>query len=55
MDAGGDRYEYIPALNVESAHINMVVKLLEQHIQGWAVESKSKQRFALATKLGATC
>jgi ferrochelatase len=53
MEAGGERYEYIPALNAESNHIDMMAQLTEQHLQGWSVNSETAQRFQLATKLGA--
>ena len=35
MDAGGERYEYIPCLNDEPQHISMLAKLAEQHMLGW--------------------
>jgi len=53
MKAGGERYEYIKALNAESGHIDMMAKLLEQHLQGWTVLNESDKRAVLAKKLGA--
>ena len=53
MKAGGDRYEYIKALNAESSHIDMMAKLLEQHLQGWTVSNDTDQRAELARELGA--
>ncbi len=35
MEAGGKRYEYIPALNASPDHINALTALLEQHLKGW--------------------
>lgn len=35
LAAGGERYEYIPCLNDEPAHIAMLAGLAEQHMQGW--------------------
>ena len=35
MEAGGERYEYIPCLNDEPQHISMLAKLAEQHMLGW--------------------
>lgn len=35
MAAGGERYEYIPCLNAERAHIDMLVALAGRHLQGW--------------------
>jgi ferrochelatase len=53
MKAGGERYEYIKALNAESGHIDMMAKLLEQHLQGWSILNESDKRAELAKKLGA--
>lgn len=54
MSAGGERYEYIKALNAESSHIDMMVKLLEQHLHGWTILNDTDKRAELAKKLGAT-
>jgi ferrochelatase len=35
LAAGGERYQYIPCLNDEAAHIDMLADLVEQHTQGW--------------------
>lgn len=35
LNAGGERYEYIPCLNDEAEHIAMLAGLVEQHTQGW--------------------
>ncbi len=53
MNAGGERYEYITALNAESNHIDMMEKLLGHHMQGWSVSNDIKKRVELAKKLGA--
>jgi ferrochelatase len=53
MQAGGERYEYIPALNADSNHIEMMAGLLEQHLHGWTSFEDTSQRAELATKLGA--
>jgi ferrochelatase len=53
MKAGGSRYEYIKALNAESSHIDMMEKLLEQHLHGWTVFNDTDKRVELANKLGA--
>ncbi|MFT4938614.1 MAG: ferrochelatase [Paraglaciecola sp.] len=53
MQAGGERYEYIPALNAESSHIEMMAELLEQHLHGWSGFDDTAQRAELAMKLGA--
>ncbi len=35
MEAGGERYQYISALNEGDEHIEVLGNLVEQHIQGW--------------------
>ncbi len=35
MEAGGERYEYIPALNATDEHIDMLAQLVQQNLQGW--------------------
>lgn len=35
LDAGGQDYHYIPALNAEPDHIAMLAGLVERHVQGW--------------------
>lgn len=54
LEAGGERYEYIAALNADEAHILALTKLLESHLQGWAMASEStEQRSELAKAIGA--
>jgi ferrochelatase len=53
LEAGGSRYEYIQALNAESSHIDMMEKLLEQHLHGWSVSNDTDKRVELSNKLGA--
>lgn len=35
IEAGGKRYEYIPALNASDTHIQALKTLIQQNIQGW--------------------
>jgi ferrochelatase len=35
LEAGGEDYHYIPALNDNNDHIEMLSKLVQQHTQGW--------------------
>src|SRR5690606_15266176 len=37
LQAGGERYEYIPALNAEPMHINLLADLVKTHLQGWNI------------------
>ncbi|ODS24603.1 ferrochelatase [Candidatus Endobugula sertula] len=32
---GGERYEYIPALNASEEHISVLTSLIKKHLQGW--------------------
>lgn len=63
LNAGGEHYHYIPALNHDATHIHALADLIQRHTQGWLETSKgwasasiekqnegSKQR---ATKKGA--
>lgn len=36
LHAGGERYEYIPALNATTAHARLLARLVAQTAQGWA-------------------
>ena len=33
--AGGDRFEYIPALNSDPAHITLLTTLARENLRGW--------------------
>lgn len=37
MDAGGERYEYIPALNDQPVHIDALSRIINQHLSGWEI------------------
>jgi ferrochelatase len=54
LEAGGERYEYIAALNADSQHIDALGTLLNEHLQGWhTTDADLQQRAALAKDLGA--
>ena len=36
LAAGGERMEYIPALNAADAHVDMLMRLVRRHTGGWA-------------------
>ena len=36
LDAGGERFRYIPALNDRADHIHALAALAERHLQGWS-------------------
>jgi ferrochelatase len=35
LQAGGEKYTYIPALNANNEHIHALADLIQQHTQGW--------------------
>lgn len=59
MENGGERYEYITALNAEDGHLDMLFELLEQNMQGWktgealGTAQTYENRESLAKALGA--
>ncbi len=40
LQAGGERFDYIPALNAQPAHIQLHVERILQHASGWPETSK---------------
>ncbi len=44
LSEGGETFEYIPALNDSPRHIEMLVELIEQNIQGWQINDESNSR-----------
>lgn len=59
MRAGGDSFRYIPCLNDDALHVDMLLSLIELHVRGWdefeqpAHADVSAQRRARAMALGA--
>lgn len=49
LEAGGDTYQYIPALNSDEAHIDLLEALAESNLQGWTIPdtdySEREQRY----------
>ncbi len=41
LEAGGEKFSYIPALNDQDMHINALVDIITQHCQGWPEFSDS--------------
>jgi ferrochelatase len=53
LEAGGDRYEYIAALNAQPDHIAALSQLIEQNLEGWSLPQRDAQLSAkLASDLG---
>ncbi|PKM10276.1 MAG: ferrochelatase [Gammaproteobacteria bacterium HGW-Gammaproteobacteria-3] len=53
LQTGGERYEYISALNTEPAHIAALDELIRQNLQGWEPGAEDPQREQRAKALGA--
>jgi len=43
LQAGGEAFSYIPALNAEAAHIDALANIVMQHTQGWPEVSSNYQ------------
>jgi len=53
IEAGGERYEYIPCLNATDQHIDMITKLVNEQLTGWsAPKYDAETAKAEAVKLG---
>lgn len=53
MEAGGERYEYISALNDRPEHIRALAGLVEDNLAGWPAPKPDPARQARAKALGA--
>lgn len=49
LEAGGEAYDYIPALNSSDAHVATLTNLIERHVQGWDEPSHQTPADAEAT------
>ena len=46
LTAGGRRFEYVPALNDDAAHLQGLADLLQPHLQGWLPQISDAQQIA---------
>ncbi|WP_100643608.1 ferrochelatase [Alteromonas facilis] len=53
IEAGGERYEYIAALNSDPAHIDVLFSIIQRNLANWSVGDDYAQRETLAKQLGA--
>ncbi len=53
MHAGGERYEYIEALNSDPEHIDVLFNIIQENLHGWSVTKDNGLRAGLASALGA--
>ena len=54
MAAGGEKYDYIPALNDDAEHIDVLFNIVKQNLHGWSVNTDTSLRAQLAKQLGAS-
>ncbi|OZG73355.1 ferrochelatase [Hahella sp. CCB-MM4] len=52
LEAGGERYEYISALNSRADHIAALGEIIQENLQGWSVQP-NRERARKAAALGA--
>lgn len=50
IEAGGQSYHYIPALNAEAVHIDFLSSLIQRHLTGWQVTSDASERAVRAAQ-----
>lgn len=50
LDAGGEAYDYVPALNAEESHAAVLTNVITRHAQGWPETSNVAPDDAAATK-----
>lgn len=46
MEAGGESFSYIPALNTRKDHIDMMMQIIESNLGGWQLASKESEQEA---------
>ncbi|RWU11534.1 ferrochelatase [Pseudidiomarina gelatinasegens] len=52
MEAGGKDYAYIPALNAEPGHIDVLAQIVQEQLHGWTLEHTESERAERAKALG---
>jgi len=54
LGAGGEQFDYVPALNAAADHVSALSDLVKRHVQAWLpLENNHAQRQTLAKQLGA--
>ncbi|MFO7992994.1 MAG: ferrochelatase [Marinobacter sp.] len=51
VEAGGEGFSYIPALNATPGHISALTQLIEENLQGWKVPTNEPEELAKRLKL----
>jgi ferrochelatase len=55
INAGGEEYRYIPALNASDPHIDMIDNLIHQHTQGWSELKDNPDQAAINKSASQRC
>jgi len=50
LDAGGEAYDYVPALNAGDAHADALANVIGRHAQGWPITQEPSAEEAEATR-----
>ena len=45
LESGGERYDYIPAMNADEAHIDALAELLKQNLAGWPIQQEQLSQY----------
>lgn len=54
IDSGGEKFDYIPALNAEDNHVHALTEIAKTHLEGWQIQKEDRaQQKSAAKKLGA--
>jgi len=54
LKAGGEQFDYVPALNAGDDHVQLLSQLIQQHTQGWRTSGDRGATKTLALQYGAT-
>jgi protoporphyrin/coproporphyrin ferrochelatase len=53
LQAGGEKFDYVPCLNATDGHVQALLTLIKQHAQGWQLDADRTRTQALALRQGA--
>jgi len=53
LKAGGEQFNYVPALNASGSHVHALLAVIKKHSQGWLTNADRSQTQTLAMQRGA--
>ena len=53
LESGGEKFNYVPALNAEPVHVRALLTLIEENLQGWSVPDNSASQHAATASAAA--